>query len=176
MQLVSDQDVTGQVLQQSGSFTKKLEGAQQSFRDNSAARGAVGRHLADLAEQVELIKESLKQIRLISTQVKMLSINAAIEAARAGAAGRGFAVVASEIGNLSQNTDSVVRTIDERIQNMDRLLSSTTSNMDNAKKIGGEFDAQLDSCVKDMQLLNQALTNALTDALSDTSAVLASQP
>lgn len=164
MQQNNSLEKASQVLQNSNAFTNKLEDVQVSFRNNSEARNAVGKHIAGLTKQVELIKESLKEIRHISTQVKMLSLNAAIEAARAGAAGRGFAVVATEIGNLSQNTDNVVRTIDERIQSMDHLLSSTSNDMVAAKEIGGGFGERLNECVEEMKELNGALVDILGTA------------
>lgn len=50
------------------------------------------------------IANIIKTIQDISMQTNILSINASIEAARAGAAGKGFAVVAGEVGKLSSKT------------------------------------------------------------------------
>ena len=64
--------------------------------------------ILNLADSLgEKDRTSLKQIDDINTQSSLLSLNAKIEAARAGAAGRSFAVVATEMGELSETTKRV---------------------------------------------------------------------
>jgi len=50
------------------------------------------------------IAPAMKSIEDIARQTSILSINASIEAARAGDAGKGFAVVAKYVGDLAKNT------------------------------------------------------------------------
>ena len=70
-----------------------------------------------------------KEIKEISTQVNLLSINAAIEAAHAKEAGRGFAVVADEIKKLSDRTRKSVEEIDRTIGLIRSELQRVTENM-----------------------------------------------
>lgn len=63
------------------------------------------------AEQIMRVKQIAEEIGAISGQTRMLSLNAQIEAARAGTMGAGFAVVATEVGNLSDEIDRAVKEI-----------------------------------------------------------------
>jgi methyl-accepting chemotaxis protein len=73
-------------------------------------------HVTGFAAAMSQVKQCSRDIEGIAETTNILSLNAAIEAARAGDAGRGFAVVAAEVKSLAgktrQATDEIARTID----------------------------------------------------------------
>lgn len=131
--------------------------AQRTFQDNSASRSSVGKHIADLSQQIDDMKTALEEVQNLAGLVKILSLNASIEAARAGEAGRAFGVVAEQIGTFSQNTNRAISHITNSIGKMDKLLADTASDMAVAKKIGSVFDERLENCVQNANNLYEQL-------------------
>ncbi len=72
------------------------------------------------------INSSLAEIEKVTNNLSILSINAAIEAARAGKEGRGFAVVAKEVKDLSEKSKALVEDIEEINQNVISLNKKIT--------------------------------------------------
>ncbi|WP_047153310.1 methyl-accepting chemotaxis protein [Aneurinibacillus tyrosinisolvens] len=85
--------------------------------DRILSRGAeASEQLKQLGVRSQEIAEVIHIIKQIASQINLLSLNASIEAARAGDAGRGFAVVAQEIQRLAGQTNHSVGNIIESVQ------------------------------------------------------------
>lgn len=78
----------------------------------------VGKASAEITNITEIIGN-------IADQTSLLSLNASIEAARAGDAGRGFAVVATEIGQLANTSADAVHNIEGLISQINNLVGDT---------------------------------------------------
>ncbi len=84
----------------------------------------------------------------IADETNLLSLNASIEAARAGAAGKGFTVVASEIGKLAQTSMESVKHIDTLVMEIQRLI--------------GDVIVQANSSVESINSSSALIGNAVT--------------
>ncbi|MGK8833696.1 methyl-accepting chemotaxis protein [Bacillus paranthracis] len=74
--------------------------------------------LQSLKEQNNLVSEIAQMIKDISSQTNILSLNAAIEAARVGEHGRGFAVVAEEVRRLASNVNGAIKKINLNVESI----------------------------------------------------------
>ncbi len=81
-------------------------------------------------KSVSRINELTDAIKDISDQTNLLSLNASIEAARAGNAGRGFAVVASEISNLAHRSLETVGDINNIIGDINNAVSNIAESLE----------------------------------------------
>ncbi|MCR5791621.1 MAG: methyl-accepting chemotaxis protein [Lachnospiraceae bacterium] len=124
-------------------FSKEIKGKTAKIsadcRESSASASQLAKQFEEnlqssIADAVVVanISEMAEVISSIAEQINLLSLNASIEAARAGDAGKGFAVVATEIGKLAENTTDAIKKIQDTIEHVQRAFKSLT---DEAQKM-----------------------------------------
>lgn len=95
----------------------------------------VGSSIESLKKEYEIINSFVETITSISEQTNLLSLNASIEAARAGDAGRGFAVVAEEIRKLADDSAKAAGEIQHNVSHIMRQTESSVQNAQQAQKM-----------------------------------------
>jgi len=100
-----------------------------------------------LIEETDKIKVSQQMLNDITDQINLLSLNASIEAARAGDQGRGFAVVADEVSKLAEKSQEGVKEINiinETVQSgIDRVYHENIRAVDQLKGINESMSEAL---------------------------------
>ncbi len=104
--------------------------------------------LYSLGEKVTLVSDIAQIIKDISSQTNILSLNAAIEAARVGEHGRGFAVVAEEVRRLANNVEDAIKKINSNVESIVKGVATVNDVnkklqeevIDNQEKISKTMD------------------------------------
>ncbi len=122
-------DTTGIKIKESMAEVNEIAAHAQS---GESSLGSMQSSMTKIHEGSNQMTGIVEIINDISDKINLLSLNAAIEAARAGDAGRGFAVVADEIAKLAERTASSLKEIDTLIkQNMGEIARGSRT-MDEA--------------------------------------------
>ena len=106
-----------------------VEKATAQMKLVSAKQEEVSKAAGDIERAVNDSMEIIGNIQSIASQTNLLSLNASIEAARAGDAGRGFAVVATEVQSLSNSTKETTEDISDKLNNVNDSVKGILSKI-----------------------------------------------
>lgn len=111
-----------QMLDLAKTISEHAKAGEQNLNMMNTSMVTISTSSSEVSNIIEIIND-------ISDQINLLSLNAAIEAARAGDAGKGFAVVADEISNLADKTSSSVKEIGTLISKNDSEIKKGRENV-----------------------------------------------
>ncbi|MCM1104047.1 MAG: methyl-accepting chemotaxis protein [Clostridium sp.] len=114
---------------------KVIDDLSEKSRATEDITGAIHKDIMSLSEQTRSIGDFANIINDIASQTNLLSLNASIEAARAGDAGRGFSVVAEEIRKLADQSLTAANQIGEIVERIQRQTGETVDSVNRANEI-----------------------------------------
>ena len=103
---------------------------EETMRRVMEAAGSINAKLAVLSDKAGNISQVVTTITKVADQTNLLSLNAAIEAEKAGEYGRGFAVVATEIRRLADQTAVATYDIDQMVKEIQSAVAAGVMGMD----------------------------------------------
>jgi methyl-accepting chemotaxis protein WspA len=113
-----------------GSGQASIGRMESTMRQIMEASGSISSKLAVLSEKTANINSVVTTITKVADQTNLLSLNAAIEAEKAGEYGLGFAVVAMEIRRLADQTAVATYDIEKMVKEMQSAVSAGVMGMD----------------------------------------------
>lgn len=114
-------EVGGGVFDASGAL-QFLEGIVLDYEQRKREEALRGERNQQITEFCRNLVSETKPILSVLRELRILAINARIEAARAGQAGAGFAVVAGEVGRIANETTTRASTVSDLTEELQKLL------------------------------------------------------
>ncbi len=140
-----------------GKLIEQSKNVQASVSD-------IGNTISSTNESAKEISKFSEAITEIASQTNLLSLNASIEAARAGDAGKGFAVVATEIGQLAIQSSNSAEEIKKIVE---QLLADSEASVEVMHRLNESFDQQsqqLDDTQSNMDSMADNVKNVSSSA------------
>ncbi|ASS68535.2 MULTISPECIES: methyl-accepting chemotaxis protein [unclassified Paenibacillus] len=167
MSLAEETAVVAETADQGAAVIDNAVSQMNIVSEHAAASSEALSGMSGLNEEIEKIAHVVSQI---SSQINLLSLNAAIEAAHAGEFGRGFSVVASEIRQLAEQSSSSARDIAKTAADIRSYFRRSSEAMT-------RFNVELQSGVSSVNSAGQAfheivgLTGSVSEKVQEISSV-----
>lgn len=140
-----------------------LSAVEQTFSGMLMIREKVegiATNILELSEQTQQIGEITSVVNSLAQQLKMLALNASIEAAKAGDAGKGFAVVAMEVKNLAEQSQTATNQVH-------KILNSIQKATDKAVMVTEEGAKGVDQGMRTVEQAGNAV-RSLSEIIQET--------
>jgi methyl-accepting chemotaxis protein WspA len=143
-----------------------LNRMEETINQITTAAGSISAKLTVLNEKAANIGTVVTTINKVADQTNLLSLNAAIEAEKAGEYGRGFAVVATEIRRLADQTAVSTHDIDQMVRQMQSAVSAGVMGMEKftdevrqAVIVVAQVSDELSQIIEQVQTLTPSFEN-----------------
>ncbi|RNF83792.1 methyl-accepting chemotaxis protein [Montanilutibacter psychrotolerans] len=137
-----------------GSGQTGLVQMEETMRRVIDATASINAKLAVLTEKADNISQVVTTITKVADQTNLLSLNAAIEAEKAGEYGRGFSVVATEIRRLADQTAVATLDIEQMVREIQSAVSAGVMGMD-------KFSEEVRRGTSDVQQVGSQLSQVI---------------
>jgi len=164
-----------EIFQLASTARNEAQEGQQAMTDTNVAINKISESSSKINGIIDVITE-------ISNQTNLLSLNAAIEAAKAGEFGKGFAVVAEEVRMLADRSSGAVEQIRQLIQVssqnvnegkevvartgkvLDRIIAQVSTIADNGKKMALDMEEKKAGAMELDQAINEITETSETNS------------
>ena len=171
-------DVAEDTAHLAGSGQTAITSMEATMRQITEASGSITAKLAVLNEKTGNINSVVTTITKVADQTNLLSLNAAIEAEKAGEYGLGFAVVAMEIRRLADQTAVATYDIEKMVKemrsavlagvmSMDKFSEEARSGVEEIRQVGTQLAQiihQVQALTPRFQLVNEGMQSQATGA------------
>ncbi|TCS82575.1 sugar diacid recognition domain-containing protein [Tepidibacillus fermentans] len=147
-QMIKQQKAAEEVYGQLQNMAATIEELAASSEDFAAFSKQASNEVARGEKQIKDVSIALKIIREIASQSKLIGLNAAIEASRAGEAGRGFSIVANEIRKLASNSEDSVKEIQQTLEQVNQVFTKILLDVQTNEQKANEQSIALQELAK----------------------------
>ena len=140
---------------------KSIETVLDSSNRSSAIVEKITNQIEETNQAISSINEAVDLIMDITGQTSLLSLNASIEAARAGQAGRGFAVVADEIKKLSEQSAQGADTIKQVADNIFEKSNESVALVNEVRELIGKEQEDISVTKESFEILSKTINDNL---------------
>lgn len=148
---------------------RAMKESLDSIKELGEFMGGTTRYLQDLQAFSKEVEGVMKLILEMSNKTNVLSLNASIEAVRAGEAGRGFKVVAQEIQRFSQKTTEAGRKVSSSLSRLNEKMEKSFQVVEQSRLALNEVTRKQGELESHFETLSKAIERSLnsTRQISD---------
>lgn len=134
--------------------TANMNDSIRDVQDSSAQIRIINEHMQNFREKIAKIGEIIDIVKKVSLQSKLLSLNASVEAARAGADAKGFAIVAQEMQALSLSTTESAENITEYVKQLNSDTNVLAASMNETTQMLSKGNEKAEFSLRELEQMN----------------------